>query len=265
MEDYESDDSPLDTNSYWRLLRENLFRKTGATSFKDFYYAGGTNKSRNDYFTKRFIGLEGHEPEHKDRCECTHPIKQNCYIEYMPNKQRCNPPQLFVVGNCCIKRFLPLDNRGKTCDNCFEPHKNRKDNLCNDCREYKKNSTKHCLLCGIERIMNLDTEKLVCDYCFTPKLLDIRKYFVKSRRPTADELNENCERLCEELNDLDTVEVRPRYLLDGSNCPMPFGKHKGKPAYEVDDGYALWWTKNIEPRSRNATAIKAYFDAKYKL
>jgi hypothetical protein len=37
-----------------------------------------------------------------------------------------------VLGNCCIERFIPL--KGRTCKLCTASHKNRKVNLCNECR-----------------------------------------------------------------------------------------------------------------------------------
>ena len=63
-------------------------------------------------------------PEHQERCVCGHKIKENCYIT--------KDDSLLVLGNCCIKKFLP--NSGRTCENCDKPHRNRKVNRCNSCR-----------------------------------------------------------------------------------------------------------------------------------
>ncbi len=122
---------------YARILKDNLFSKTGAKSFRHFYYAGGNKLSRFNYFMQRF-GDVALQPDFVEECECSHWIKENCYVEYMPNDQRCDPPQLFVVGNCCIIKFLPPDNQGKTCSDCQMPHKSRKDNYCKSCREKRE-------------------------------------------------------------------------------------------------------------------------------
>jgi hypothetical protein len=130
---------------YARILKESLFGKTGAKSFHYFYYAGGNKESRLNYFMKRF-GDASLQPDFVKECECIYWIKENCYVEYMPNDVRCKPPKLFVVGNCCIRRFLPCDNQGKTCLDCRMPHQNRKDNYCSVCRE--KRDGRRCNECG---------------------------------------------------------------------------------------------------------------------
>ena len=71
-------------------------------------------------------------PEKTKWCVCGHPIVENCYIT--------DGPTILILGNCCIKKFIPKSSR--TCEICKEPHKNRKDNLCNKCREIRR-----CLDC----------------------------------------------------------------------------------------------------------------------
>lgn len=66
----------------------------------------------------------------KDRCICTHWIVENCYI------QSILTGRILIVGNCCIKKFLKIDTT-KRCQNCAEPHSNRLDNFCFDCRGNK--------------------------------------------------------------------------------------------------------------------------------
>ena len=41
--------------------------------------------------------------------------------------------EIIVLGNCCIKKFIP--SSGRTCEECDEPHRNRKHNICNSCLE----------------------------------------------------------------------------------------------------------------------------------
>lgn len=90
------------------------------------YYGGNKNQHLRYY---RMI-TDDPLPEHGNRCVCNHKIKENCYIT--------NPAEteLMIIGNCCIKKFI--DNKGRTCSNCRKPHRNRKDNLCNSCRNAKK-------------------------------------------------------------------------------------------------------------------------------
>ena len=53
-------------------------------------------------------------------------LKKNCYLEYND--------EILILGSCCIKRFLPKNSAGRTCDECGKPHRNRKINKCNDCK-----------------------------------------------------------------------------------------------------------------------------------
>ena len=59
-----------------------------------------------------------------DKCVCGHKIFENCYIT--------DGDEIVVLGNCCIKRFIKKSSR--TCDQCGNPHRNRKVNKCNECR-----------------------------------------------------------------------------------------------------------------------------------
>jgi hypothetical protein len=94
-------------------------------------YAGGQgggakNSIRHEnYFHMRFPNYEF--PDLTDECVCGHTIKENCYIAN-------DDEELLIIGNCCIKRFLPNENTGRTCEICKKPHKNRKNNRCNECR-----------------------------------------------------------------------------------------------------------------------------------
>lgn len=71
-------------------------------------------------------------PEHFPWCVCGQALKHNCYIT--------DGPTILIIGNCCIKRFMPIS--GRTCERCGAEHKNRADNKCNECR--KKNFCKDC-------------------------------------------------------------------------------------------------------------------------
>lgn len=93
----------------------------------DWVYAGGDHERHLRYFYQVFPEAES-LPGHEDRCVCNHPIKWNCYIRHKVSNE------VVVLGNCCIKKFIK--DSGRTCGMCGEPHKNRKDNHCNDCRKH---------------------------------------------------------------------------------------------------------------------------------
>lgn len=94
------------------------------------YCGGDTGSHKNYFFLQNFYKGNKH-PDTTNKCICKHKIIENCYIT--------NGERLLVLGNCCIKRFIPKS--GRTCDKCGESHRNRTINRCNTCREktfYKK-------------------------------------------------------------------------------------------------------------------------------
>lgn len=105
---------------------------------KDYQYAGGdgqlTNynnyselKGETKYATLRGITSEMMNKELKtDQCLCGHIIKNHMYIQDKKDKSK-----IIVLGNTCIKKFK---GKQRHC-NCGNLHKNRKNNLCNDCRK----------------------------------------------------------------------------------------------------------------------------------
>tara|TARA_R110000803_G_scaffold163885_2_gene227582 strand:+ start:225 stop:773 length:549 start_codon:yes stop_codon:yes gene_type:complete len=102
---------------------------------KGWVYFGG-HEERTGYDKDGFHNIRFHrlwpdhfdkEPfiHHSDYCVCGHIIVQQCYIYNRYTKK------FEVVGNCCIHKWKL---QGMPCSMCFEPHLNRKDNYCNDCR-----------------------------------------------------------------------------------------------------------------------------------
>jgi hypothetical protein len=97
---------------------------------QDYKYAGGTPDDNNPRHYNYWNKIKLQKPYLKmpdiiTECVCDHKIKNNCFII---NKN----DDIIVLGNCCIKKFIPKS--GRTCGRCGEPHKNRKFNLCNDCK-----------------------------------------------------------------------------------------------------------------------------------
>lgn len=111
-------------NIHSRLLEGLKTYNITENELQYFKYAGGDHGSHLKY--AQLIKLE--KPLHKTHCICGHPIKNNCYIKYND--------QIIVLGNCCIKRFIPKEQQGRTCEECGNPHKNRKSNLCTECKDF---------------------------------------------------------------------------------------------------------------------------------
>lgn len=85
-------------------------------------YCGGDKGSHLNYF--KISCPNENFPEKQAKCICGHDIEENCYIT--------NETRKLVLGNCCIKRFVPKSSR--TCADCGEPHQNKIVNRCNKCR-----------------------------------------------------------------------------------------------------------------------------------
>lgn len=121
----------------YNLTQEEII-KSGYT------YAGGkiyNHKLRILQYNKYFLLSGIDAPEDKKKCICDHKILNLFYIHSKSDDRT------LILGSCCIKKFIPKKNRGKTCSDCGEPHKNIKVNKCNDCRP-KKNKGKICSGCG---------------------------------------------------------------------------------------------------------------------
>ena len=113
-----------------KQLFAGLERFGGSRDASDYAYAGG----KGDVAAMNKLRLTGLEaPPIAMECMCGHSIVKQCYI------QAKGKPEigLAVVGSCCIKRFIPT-GLDLTCERCHDPHKNRKNNLCNMCREEDK-------------------------------------------------------------------------------------------------------------------------------
>lgn len=110
---------------------QNLKKRLG--NFDEWRYAGGNQGSHKLYFYLMF-GEKRKPPAVETHCQCNHFIKEQCYI------YNSGTDQLVVLGNCCIKKFIPKHMR--TCEDCDKPHRNRKWNKCNECVK------KICFNCG---------------------------------------------------------------------------------------------------------------------
>jgi len=114
---------------------------------KNFVYVGGNYGDG----LKRWVRLYGNEqtPEPLDECVCGHHILDNRYLINADG-------EIVVLGNCCIKRFLPKDFKLIKCRDCGAGHKNRKVEYCNQCR------FNHCENCNKDKI----GKYLLCSECY---------------------------------------------------------------------------------------------------
>ena len=122
-------------SSYFETLKFNLLLLYNLTyeEFKLFFYAGGDSRHHKHYWHMKMSGMI--KPGHTYSCACGHYIKENCYVT------RAAKDIVVVMGNCCIKRFIP-GGMNKTCEICAKPHKNRKDDICKKCRKEIKDKNK---------------------------------------------------------------------------------------------------------------------------
>ena len=126
---------------------------------KEKYQYAGNDKDRNTNGKKTryevLFGKDAKYPTHVDNCICGQRIKNNCFITTHEKDH------IITLGNCCIRRF---EGRVKKCDICKKIHRNRKDNICNDCRKQKENA-KICIICNKKEkfIKNIQDNK--CREC----------------------------------------------------------------------------------------------------
>jgi hypothetical protein len=134
-----------------KFLRGLEERKITIEEFNKYKYAGGNRGSHRNYF--KICGLLENIPAKTDKCICTHYIEEQCYLANDAGKS-------LIIGNCCIKYFVPEENQGRHCAKCNIKHRNRKDNYCKKCRELCKN--KECF--NIKKSYNIE-----CDNCLNIK------------------------------------------------------------------------------------------------
>ena len=125
----------FEKSSYFETLKFNLFLLYNLSyeEFKLFFYAGGDSRHHFTYWLMKMNGVK--KPTHTSACICGHYIQENCYVT------RALKDIVVVMGNCCIKRFIP-GGMSKTCEICGKPHKNRKNDKCKECRKDIKDKNK---------------------------------------------------------------------------------------------------------------------------
>lgn len=119
----------------------------------NYKYGGGDKSSNHKNYFKNIM-RDKPFPTKVDLCPCGHNIVENCYLYNTKNLE--NP--VIVVGNCCIKRFLP-EAAGRQCKICGAAHKSRKHNLCTNCKD------KYCNYCDTSKKSTIFKSKR-CRECF---------------------------------------------------------------------------------------------------
>ena len=123
----------------------------------DFVYIGGSGYYTNDHtradneigfkdtpqynyymrFWKDYLTMKEIRKVRPDtnKCICGHDIMENCWLI----KENGNTIDIApVIGNCCIKNFLP-ELKIKHCDICNAEHNRWKYSVCKECEKKKKN------------------------------------------------------------------------------------------------------------------------------
>lgn len=134
----------------------------------------GNGQTSFSYYLAHF-SMKFPQPEYETRCICTHHIKHNCYI-YNPYNKKA-----LVVGNCCIKQFLP--NNRKTCEVCGDTHKRTTKNICQECEKYGKKPMKFGKYKGkpLLHVWKLNKDYLVwCSDNIKPLTSDMKRFMDKS-------------------------------------------------------------------------------------
>lgn len=191
---------------------------------QDYKYIGGTPDEHNPQHYNQWLNIIAQKPHlnmplAEQECTCGHKIKNNCFIM---NKY----DNIIVLGNCCIKRFIPKS--GRTCGWCGNPHKNRKFNLCNTCKENvckkcgkdkEEDYYKYCNKC-----YNNDNEDNISSSSSEEEAYEEVKKCCKGKGECFIQINfsntydkNDCEFNCELKNCIDCTIKYPEWLLDCNN------------------------------------------------
>jgi hypothetical protein len=163
-------------NKYEETFLGNLQQFGGSRNINDYRYCGGNNccegeftqatrKQHYPYYLKLTDEMKIYDNLIRIQldnilgyCLCGTEIKYHCYIQHKSSFY--NP--LLVVGSCCIKKFIKLDNITKSrikCLYCEKPYKSTKYVSCKDCREQRDRYKCKFNIC-LSSIRNLERDKI---------------------------------------------------------------------------------------------------------
>jgi hypothetical protein len=109
---------------------------------KTWIFCGGCANTQCEKPPEEFIGYENYFklcfpdsvfPIIENKCVCDATLLHNCYI-----RKDVNAPvsDILIIGSCCIKKFIDA-GKVRKCEKCNADHRNRKYNLCNNCKSEK--------------------------------------------------------------------------------------------------------------------------------
>ncbi len=206
----------------------------------NFIYYGGDYDRHLNYFNNIKAITKEITPAHSSKCACGHDISRNGYVKHKTNNK------IFVVGSCCINRFMSANQKSRKCVFCNSNHKNYKNSICNDCRKiycnicYKKSNSSICYDCDIKY-----NNKKICKEC-NCIINDSRNNYCKECRVKcylhntyhSDNIKHDYCYYCEDY-----------YHKECKKCKhiITFGKYNGLHFDELkDNNYLMWCFKQYE-------------------
>lgn len=148
-------------------------------------------------------------PDDVNSCVCKHYIEQNCYIRHK------NTNEIKILGNCCIRRFMP---KGKkiNCISCGLINNTRDYSVCKDC--FRKGIRSYiCDHCDelVTKTVIFDRSKnhlcpdepIKCEYC--------DKYY---KRKNITDHNCVCSLCMQEIDDIDLEHNCPEEQISCDLC-----------------------------------------------
>lgn len=115
------------------------------TEFKErVKYIGGTSYGHRNYLKLQTLDFDQiiKDNEENGKCICGNILVHKCFLADKTTLEN-DEISYYVVGECCIKKFLPACLLVRKCQKCQKPHKNRTIDMCNECRPKCSKCGKH--------------------------------------------------------------------------------------------------------------------------
>lgn len=226
---------------------------------KDWKYCGGQgedsltleeqlvhkkHRSRIAYFRLCFPNRE--LPPYKYECICGHDIKDNCFIT--------NGTDILVIGNCCNKRFIK--NCNKTCERCTATHRNRKNNLCNNCRQHDKDAERDERnriknLCARCQFNNKEYGSNTCRKCTELEEYEYKEYL------------KSLKQKCKDCDKIITGSYKRCYQCNIKHCNQFKTPQCKKCGIIIDEKYDMCYKCNNENKTGKCIKCNTNINSKY--
>jgi hypothetical protein len=180
----------MDHTNYWKRIKINIEK----------LYINDLIKENYSYesFCDEFVPCEYPiEKPYKRECLCDHPIKHNYTYTHQTNKDE------MILGSCCIKKFSTMYKNRRTCKDCNIHIYKNKDNICTECRSYRKKEIKR-----MEEIKKLEERQ---------KIEEEKK---EERLKIEQEKKEERQRFEETMNRIEKRqrEIKAQRYIDSCRC-----------------------------------------------